>query len=466
MFGGRSRSVARKESGSGLIMAVAMLVAAFFLAGSGRDDVISLLIWRPVSALLLIIIVALYGGEAWRQGRALILFSLGVFALVAFHLVPLPPSIWTALPGRDIIAGVYRDAGMALPWQPLSIAQTRTWNALFSLCAPIAMLIVALPLGRLDHRVLLRVLIALGFLSGIIGMIQAIGPANGLLYFYRITNNGLSVGLFANRNHQAIMLATLYPLLAANISLLRGRPDRLFFYRAVSFAGGCLLVPLILMTGSRAGLVAAVIGMAAAWWIYIPPVAEGRVVGIRADHRSRLVGLGMGIMMLLVIFAVATTTPALERLLSTDPASELRFKTLPTVAAATWHFFPWGSGFGTFVETYQIFEPDAFVSSSYFNHAHNEFAELVMTGGLPAVALLIWAMALGIIFLVSLFRNGRRKPDEPGFSAQVMGKAGISVLAMLALGSITDYPLRIPSLMLYAVIAVVWCAGAYRFSQK
>ncbi|MBW8295564.1 O-antigen ligase [Sphingopyxis sp.] len=442
------------------------LLSAFFLAGGARDDLISLLIWRPLSAFLLAISIVLCWASAWQRGKPLVILCISVVALVAIHLVPLPPEIWVSLPGRNIVVETYQSVGMDLPWQPLSMAQARTWNALFSLAGPFAVMLAVLSLDRSRHQQLLQLLIILGMISGILGMIQAIGPANGPLYFYRITNGTASVGLFANRNHQAIFLATLYPLLAANLSLFKGRPDRLFFYRSMTIAGAALLVPLILMTGSRSGLLLAAIGMFSAWWVYRPPVAEGRVAGINSAHRTRLVGMSIAAILLMVVLVVAIRTPALQRLIDTDAASELRIQALPVIGQAISRFFPFGSGIGTFVETYQIFEPDSFVAASYFNHAHNDFAELLMTGGIAAVLLFLWAIWIGIGWFISLLRNRRIAKDEQGFGLQMLGRAGFSVLVMLALASAADYPLRTPSIMLYAMVMAAWCSSAHKFARK
>jgi O-antigen ligase len=448
------------------VIASTLVILAFFMAGSARDDIISLLIWRPLTAFLLAMSIVVSGKQAWQRGKSLLILTAAIVLLVASHLIPLPPEIWTTLPGRDILVKTYEAAGMALPWQPLSMAQARTWNALFSLAGPLALLIVALALDRRRHQQLLLLLLVLGFVSGIIGMLQALGSANNLLYFYRVTNDGLSVGLFANRNHQAVMLATMFPLLAAYISLFKGRPDQLFFQRSMTLAGACLLIPLILMTGSRAGLILAVVGIFFAWWVYRKPVSQGRVVGIRAEHRSRLVGVGFAVVLLVIVLIVTASTPALQRLLDTDPASELRLQAFPVIVDATMKFFPFGSGVGTFVETYKIFEPDSFISISYFNHAHNDLAEIVMTGGLPAILLAIWVVILGAIAFFALMRRRGIRSDDADFSVQIMGRAGFSVLAILALASVADYPLRVPSLTLYAIVAAAWCSNAYRLIRK
>lgn len=462
-------SVASDRDGSqraAFAIVLAGLAVSFLCVGSGRDDVLSLLLWRPLSALMFCLAVALYGGEAWRRCRGLVLFAIAVLLLLVLQLVPMPPAIWTAMPGREIIADIYRSAGIALPWQPLSVAQARTWNALFALLGPVAVLLAGLSLRMSQHRQLLYVLLGIGLISGVIGMIQAIGPSNSALYFYRITNNGLGVGLFANRNHQAAFLATLYPLLGANLSLFRGKPDKLFFHRSMALTGASMLLACILMTGSRAGLVLAVIGALFAWWVYRAPTAQGRVVGMRGRHRSRLVGLGVAVVLLVVGAVVAVQTPALARLLETDPSSELRVQAFPIVADLITRFFPFGSGFGTFVETYQIQEPDALVSTSYFNHAHNDFAEWLLTGGVPALLLVLWAAVMAGVTFLTLHRRRKATASDPDYSVQILGRSGFAAIVMLALASLTDYPLRVPSLLLYVTIAAVWCANAYRFNRK
>lgn len=444
----------------------ALLVAGFLMVGGARDDLLSLLFWRPLSMLFLVLAVAICWNDAWQNGRAVLWFALAVVALPALHLIPLPPSIWSSLPGRDILVDIYRDAGMVLPWQPLSVAQARTWNALFSLAAPLAALVFALSVDMQWQRRLVLVLLALGFTSGIIGMLQAIGPAQGPLYFYRITNNGLSVGLFANRNHQAAFLATMYPLIAANLSFFKGKPEQLQFHRAIAVAAALLLVPLILMTGSRAGILLALLGLVSSWWVYRSPVAKVRSAERKTEVRTRMIGFGL--VALLIVFAVivAARTPAAQRLLETDPAGELRLGALPIIMEATGRFFPFGSGLGTFVETYQIFEPNDLIAATYFNHAHNDFVELLLTAGLPAVALILWSAVLGLVAFRSQWKLRGIAHDRPGFQSQVLGRAGLAIIVMLALGSAADYPLRVPSLMLLAAVAAAWCSNAYRFAQK
>jgi O-antigen ligase len=116
-----------------------------------------------------------------------------------------------------------------------------------------------------------------------------------------------------------------------------------------------------------------------------------------------------------------------------------------------WKYFPFGSGAGSFVEVFQIDEPNRLLGLSYANHAHNDWLELMMTMGLPGLLLLLvslWAFARAT-------RAAFRAPLGEGRRAP-FARLGAVILLIFALGSIGDYPLRTPSLACLFVVAVLW----------
>src|SRR3546814_8071358 len=56
--------------------------------------------------------------------------------------MPLPPAIWSAFPGREIVSGVFDASGLDKSWQPLSIDPFAGWNSLFSMVVPAAALVL------------------------------------------------------------------------------------------------------------------------------------------------------------------------------------------------------------------------------------------------------------------------------------------------------------------------------------
>jgi O-antigen ligase len=135
----------------------------------------------------------------------------------------------------------------------------------------------------------------------------------------------------------------------------------------------------------------------------------------------------------------------------------MRFLILPEVLEMIRLHMPWGSGIGSFQAVYAIHEPNELLRGFYMNHAHNDWLEVVMTGGLPAA--LILAVALGgIAMRVPRLLRGVAGDGE----ATLMGRLGLAVLMFFALASITDYPLRTPALLCFAVVAVLWTGAGSR----
>src|SRR5690606_31481471 len=108
------------------------------------------------------------------------------------------------------------------------------------------------------------VIIILACISALWAAFQLTGSARSPLYIYNITNNGSAVGLFANRNHQAVLLAATIVMLGwyAASHAVTAKLASLKFYAAISAL--FVLVPLVFVTGSRAGLLLMAPGLVAA----------------------------------------------------------------------------------------------------------------------------------------------------------------------------------------------------------
>jgi len=430
------------------------------MGGGARSDIQSLVILRPVSAAVLG--YALWG-LTWDRAkpfRFLVFFAIAVVLLVALHLVPLPPAIWMSLPGREIAADVDRVAGLGSVWRPISLTPFQTRNALYSLVVPLAVLALMLRLTREQRFALIPALILSGLFSGFIGLLQVLGPNDGPLYLYRITNYGSAVGLFANRNHQAVMLACLFPMLAVYASTGLQTIERSRFRAILAIGAGVFLVPLILVAGSRAGLIVGLFGLTAAAVLYRRP--HFTKPAKRKVHRfnPNYIIAGVAVFGIGALTFIMSRAEALDRLLARDDTEDLRFAMWPSILEMAGKYFPIGSGFGTFVEVYQIDEPLQLLDQSYVNHAHNDWLEMIFTGGVGAVLLAALAIAAWIRFTLILFKMESRNGRD-----MMVGKLGALIIFMLALASIGDYPLRVPSLMGLIVIAAIWMRGGWSADQ-
>lgn len=449
----------RREPGFWILSA--WLVLVFLLGGSSRSDVPWLAILRAASVLVLGYGLATLTAADVRRHRFLLGFAAALAVLPLLQLMPLPPDIWRALPGRDVIAGIDREAGLGAVWRPLSMAPHASRNAFWALLAPLAALVLGVQLDLRQRLRLVAVVLLAGLASALLGLLQIVGDPQGPLYFYRYTFHGLPVGLFANRNHQAVFLACLLPMLAVWV---RGRPMERRKRRAwlrwpahwPLLAGAALILPLILVTGSRSGVLlslVALLSLPLLHWTGRPERHGAARSEIRPGGNSGagLIILGLGLALLAAATIHLGRGLAFDRLMAGDAADDMRVLILPTVIHMVWTYLPWGTGLGSFEDVYRLHESDALLRPFYMNHAHDDWLEFALTGGVPAILLLALAVAA---FAMRATRAMRRGAERSGSLRLV--RLGLAVLLVLGLASFTDYPLRTPSLACLAAIAALW----------
>lgn len=423
-----------------------LLALALLLGGSGRGDVVSLALLRPLAALALAYgLVQLRGSQ--RTGFALpIMAFAALIGLALVQLIPLPPGIWTALPGREPLVAGQEAAGIALGWQPISVTPMATVNAIGAFIVPLAIIVLFAVSDDKTRTQAVMLLCAFMLLSAAMAALQSIAPGASALYFYASTNTGEPVGLFANRNHQAVMLAAIIPFILAlgeRFGEKRGQNAQngahLFWIGRIA---ALILVALAVMTGSRAGAVLAI----AAFVVAAPLFAEARIAasGRVANLRKiRLVILGFAAAFLLAVAALFMLGggAAFERLADKDSFGDLRFQILPDVLTMIRDGAPLGWGFGSFPEVYEIYERREMIQPAFINHAHNDWLEVVSDGGIAAPLIMLilggWAAA-------SAWANKRQLLRPRGDEGRMRFAAFAGLLILLA-ASVFDYPLRTPA---------------------
>ncbi|MES3046835.1 O-antigen ligase family protein [Sphingomonas faeni] len=424
---------------------VAFLVVCAFTGGSSRTDAGLLLLLRPVTVLILASLVILSPRlELGSIRQPMIL--LGLFAAtMLLQIIPLPPGLWLSLPGHERYAQAAVIAGIQQPWRPLSITPDLTLNSLVSLLPVLIMLIAFAGIGRRRNDLILFPLVLAG-ISVVLGIIQITGGPGSAAYLYRPTSDFLPVGLFANRNHQAVMLAVALPALAA-----WARHPRAGRYRlAIAGGFGLLLLPVILATGSRAGMALAGVGLVAAGILVWPVLKTWRI--------PRMVYLGAA---LLLVAAIGVTVFAgraisIDRLADVDgPSTELRLVTLPIVLTIIRDHLPFGAGYGAFDQIFRSYEPDFLLRPTFFNRAHDDLLETVLSGGIPALIVMILFAVWWVRQTVQAWRNTQQASYDG-----VLARLGAIISGMLVLASIVDYPLRTPLAGVMFALACCWLSRA------
>jgi O-antigen ligase len=433
------------------ILACLFLAMVLVLGGAARADTWSLPVVRLAAVAMLVAAIPQLDRDQWRAVRPGIIFLLAVEAVIAIQLIPLPPQFWASLPGRGLYVDALRTVGLDGVWRPLSLTPDLTLNALLAGFVPLATLLALVLLGTSLQRLLVPLLLAGIGVSALAGLVQIAG---GGLYFYRITNEGAAVGFFSNRNHFALLLAAAFPLLACWCALPHPDPAFRSFRRWLALCAGAAILPLVLATGSRAGLVLAVLGII--FGVIIYRTRQSRRP--RSTRRFRLrfnwqtfLPLGVGLLALGATIMLARDE-ALTRLLQ-GAGFEQRTAYLPIYLRMIGDFFPAGSGFGSFDSVFRAYEPLQSLSPEYLNQAHNDLAQILIEGGLAAglalVAFLGWFVVRGV-------RIWTRKVVSP---TDLLRRTGFATVFLILLASLVDYPLRTPSMSALLAIACWWMAA-------
>jgi O-antigen ligase len=374
-----------------------------------------------------------------QPGRQLIaIVGLGLLLFV-IQLVPLPPSMWTATPGRDGVHEAFRLIGQPLPWLPMSLSPYDTLASLLWLLPALALLLVLLRRGVHEPARLAWVIIGVMAISVLVGAMQVTGQNNSFWYLYRTTNYGVTVGFFANANHMATLLVVSLPFIAAlySTALRKNRnaanPGPLF----VILVSTLLLVAVgLVINGSLAGL-----GL-------MLPVAIAS--GLMLLNRSSLPRWTVPLLALTTAASVATVLSGWfdNNLIgaAASGSAESRHTSFRTTFEAAMDYFPVGSGIGTFASVYRMYEDPEQVTTTYMNHAHSDYLEILLETGILGIFVVLLFVLWWVRQTKLIWRSGESNP---------LARAATIASGAILAHSLVDYPLRTVAI---AAIFAVCCA--------
>ena len=420
------------------IATVVLLVFAFLLGGASRQHELRLAFVELAALPLLVLSGFALLRRPSGDMHTFALAVLGaVIALPLIQLIPLPPAIWTSLPGRAEPALALELAGLQPGWTSLSLTPDRTWRSFLAVLPPAAMFLGVLCLNVGVHRRLAYFLIAAALVAIVLGAAQ-LASGGVRLYPWRTTDAGSVNGFFANRNHLATLCLISLPFAAAlGAAAIRHRERGLRLWLSVLFIG--LVIVALGVIRSRAGIIlvwpALAASVLAAW------VASGR-----GRPRPALLALVAAATVGAVAVAMFALAPVLERF-DQGGAPEGRFENWPIVAEAANTYLPLGSGLGSFDAVYRSVEPLERLDATYFNQAHNEYLETWLETGWLGIGVLIAFLAW---YGRRTWAAWRARPSTP----RDLQRAASIAIGVVLLHYVADYPLRTETI---AVIFALCC---------
>jgi len=349
--------------------------------------------------------------------------------LILGQLLPLPPSIWTSLPGRQRIDEAFALIDLDLGWMPVSLTPYKTLEAIPSLLPPLAVLAGCLRFKAYREGWFVAALLGATFAGILLGILQATSTDQSW-YLYRFSAFGAATGFFANSNHMATLMLVSLPFLTALASSQWTRAGnvrlRVLIIALAAGAGAVIVVGLVLNGSFAILLLGAPVVLAS---ILLLPVTK-----LRQQRRLWLAGALLAVTLAAAI-AFRAELPRLAHN-SVESRAEIWGKSR---AAVDDHWLS-GSGIGSFQQTYQQQEAaDPAIGVTYVNHAHNDYLQLLIETGLPGVLLL----------LAFLLWWGRQVITVWKSDPNPFARAATIASAAILLHSIVDFPLRT------AAIAVV-----------
>ena len=428
--------------------AIALVWLSQVLAGS-------IITFLPISEyVFLIFAVGLLAFALWRLRNGLPSRS-GIWAstilvsavtLSALQLVPLPPSIWTNLAGREFVVNTLTATGQKPAWMPLSLAPRETIAYLVYSMPAIAVFFASLSLEPKNRRPIILTIVLIAIMSSLVGLAQIAGQNSGFLQFFADVGG---LGFFANRNFHGALLFTSIPMMA---TFAMAEVSRKTLHVAIVALFAIVFLAIILIgIGSTISRSAVVLAMASifltAFMLWRREIQDDRKLAFTYKFLA---------FSIILIAAAQFGLVGISRLANADTLADGRAIMSSGSIMAFKQYFPFGSGFGSFVPVYAMHEVPDTMLSGYVNHAHNDWIELALEGGAPMLLLIL---AFLVWFGTSTFRAWRDRAE--GIGSYSLRASAIVILLLLA-HSLSDYPLRTRALL--ALFAI--CCGFLAYGPE
>jgi O-antigen ligase len=416
----------------------AFVVASIVLGGASAPGEVLPFVLQVLSALVLVI-VGLRARATAPLPAALSWGGMAILALVLVHLMPLPPELWMSLPGRAEIAEQAAMAGLQPGWLPLSLNPSSTAASLAAALPLMALLALVLTSPRLPIRQTAVGIIGSALVAWFLAALQFLGGGQKILHLHAYANWGLGTGFFANANHMATLLALSVPVATglATTTIARSRRDPRLALAAVVAVSGVAAIGITL-TNSVGGILLLPLATIGGLGL-VPTSLKYRALTTAGALAAAIAG---------VVASSAILGTSLEEGVLSRP--DIWRNTMAGIA----HFWPLGSGLGTFADIYPQFEnPDAVVGK-FANHAHNDYLEIVIEAGLIGAGLIVLALGAWVVFSLRVWRG--RAED------QLWPRTASIVIGLVLTHSIVDYPLRTPTILVITAFFALVLASAQR----
>ena len=341
-----------------------------------------------------------------------------------------------------------------------------TLNYLFAF-----VLVLLLVTSERRGRVVVFTLVASALLQALLAILLLSTQAHYLAFFEPMAHRLQTTGTFVHRNHLACYLYLglslgigwmLGALQGADkpLSVKQSLVGLLRFMLTPRMVLRLLLVVLVIalvLTRSRMGnaaFVAGLLALSALLWWRMPALRKLVSVVVVSLLLVDLVIIGQWVGLEKVVQRMEATALT-EDDSQGEETLEARLQpaalSLPLIASSPW----FGHGGGTFYTVFTPYKsPDMRLKQLYFDHAHNDYMEILVDTGVVGLGLMLLVVGL------TARRAWLQATPEASASTRGIAYAGWMAMACLAVHSAVDFNLQIPAnaLTFTAILALVWAS--------
>ncbi|MDY6856656.1 MAG: O-antigen ligase family protein [Thermodesulfobacteriota bacterium] len=402
--------------------------------------------------------------DKWNKSKSypLILIPISLFIfLILFQLLPVPPQFI-----QHISPNTYKLYAQTLPDWPvlkdsrstplelttlkrrsLSIHSRATSIELIKILTYIGiffLVITTIKTRQQIKRIVIMIIIT-GFLLSLFGIFQYFTWNGKIYWFNELTHGGTPFGPYVNKNHFAGYMVMVIPL-AIGFLISPSRIDNFEFGRSRYYltdfesqiSRNILLVFMVIimiaalfLTLSRGGIMSFLLSM-----VFLTSLSL-------SSRRSKK----KGTLFLIIIFTFSSLfliwlgiDPIIDRLSTlknTDKIGHQRLSVYRDTTQIIGDFPLLGTGLGTFKDIYPSYRTTE--STLTFNHAHNDYLEILSDTGLLGGILIIGALLVILVIITKRLAN-RRNPFVVSITL-----GGITGIVAMLFHSIADFNMHIPA---------------------
>jgi O-antigen ligase len=172
----------------------------------------------------------------------------------------------------------------------------------------------------------------------------------------------------------------------------------------------------------------------------------------------------VGGMALICLFVAEFTLYRIMERFATDPLEDSRIPFARNTFTAAMEYMPFGSGIGSFVPVYGMYErPGDTMINTFANHAHNDILEIGLEAG-------GFGIVLAGVFAVWLTKRSLEIWQSSVFGSRDidlwLARSATIILILLAIHSFVDYPLRTAAIMAVMAFACGLLVAPFTVADK